>query len=40
MIYNLSHLYACKVKDPDIYLKHRDWWFVEINGISHSRRTG
>jgi hypothetical protein len=31
-------LYACKLEDSDIYLNHRDGWFVELNGLSHSRR--
>jgi hypothetical protein len=40
MMHNMSPLYACKLNNFYVYLNHRDGWFVELNGLSHSRRTG
>jgi len=39
MMYNMSHLYACKLGDCDMYLNYRERCFVELNGLSHSRST-
>jgi len=37
---NMSPLYARKMKGSDMYFNHRNGWFVERNGLSHSCRTG
>jgi hypothetical protein len=40
MMKNMLPLYACKMKGSDMYLNHRNGWFVELDGVSHSHRTG